>query len=109
MSVRRNRQLAAIAAGMTVVFMSGCADVNYAYYIPEGQNDCPTGTIYRSGGTGIVDRDGGTGIVDRNGQEVSTFCEVQVCPNGNLPVGDAGMVWHQDKHQQMLNINVCPP
>ena len=106
---RRIRQLSISTAGAMLVLLAGCADVKYAYYIPDGQSDCPSGTIYRSGGTGIVDRDGGTGIVDRSDKAVSTYCEVQVCPDDSVPTGDPGMVWHRDDHDQILAIGVCPP
>ena len=109
MSARRTAQPGICVAGAAFLLLSGCADINYVYDIPDRQSDCPTGTVYRSGGTGIVDRDGGTGIVDRNNQEVTTYCEVQVCPNGDVPLGDPGMVWHQDEHGQVLGIGVCPP
>lgn len=109
MNDRRIRQLSISTAGAMVMLLAGCADIQYMYDIPERSADCPTGTVYRSGGTGIVDRDGGTGIVDRDGEEVFDYCEPQLCPDGTtVPVGTPGIVWHQDDHDQVLAIGVCP-
>lgn len=105
----RKTKLSISTTCAVVGLLAGCADVKYAYNIPESQTDCPSDTIYRSGGTGIKDRDAGTGIKDRNGQDVTSYCEVQVCPGGEIPAGDPGMVWHQEDHKKVLGIGVCPP
>ena len=95
------------AAGLTV--LSGCADIQYLYDIPSDQDECPVDTIHRSGGTSIRDRSGGTNIRDRDGDNVDTYCELQVCPDGTtMPTGDPIMVWHLDDHGVVLARGTCP-
>ena len=97
------------AASAMVMLLSGCADIQYMYNIPDGQSDCPSGTVYRNGGTGIIDRDGGTGIIDRDGDTVHDYCEPQTCPDGvTVPSGEIGIVWHQEDHDQVLARGACP-
>lgn len=97
---------AAIAAATV---LSGCADIEYLYDIPDSQSECPTDTIYRSGGTSIRDRSGGTSIRDRDGDEVGIYCELQVCPDGvSIPTGDPIMVWHRDDHGKVIARGTCP-
>lgn len=96
-----------IAAFLTSV--SGCADIVYKYNIPDDASDCPTDTIYRSGGANIRDRSGGANIRERNGGTVNAYCEAILCPGGETPGGDEPViVWHLDDHKKIVARKTCP-
>jgi hypothetical protein len=103
-------RLQAMVAGAAMVIISGCAaDINYLYDVPSQASECPSDTLYRSGGTGIRDRSGGTNIRDRNGDDVKIYCEAQLCPDGvTVPTGEPFMVWHLDDHQRVIARGICP-
>jgi len=106
-----------IFAGFRALFMaaflaslSGCADIIYKYDIPDEASDCPSDTIYRSGGANVRDRSGGANVRDRNGGEVDAYCEAILCPGGETPGGDEEpvMIWHLDEHGQIVARKTCP-
>ena len=108
-----NNVFAGLRATLIAAFLtsaSGCAyDVEYKYDIPENANDCPSGTIYRSGGANVRDRSGGANVRDRNGGDVNAFCEAQLCPGGATPgPGDPIIIWHLDDHKQVVVRKTCP-
>ena len=94
-----------------VASVSGCArhDIEYNYNIPESAADCPSETIYRSGGANVRDRSGGSDVRDRQGGDVNAYCEALVCPGGEIPGGDMPvMIWHLDEHNQIIARKTCP-
>jgi len=108
-----NDVLAKLRATLIVAFLtglSGCAhDVEYKYDIPASDADCPTDTIYRSGGANVRDRSGGANVRDRKGGDVNAYCEALLCPDGETPgEGDPIIIWHLDDHKQVVARKTCP-
>lgn len=87
--------------------LSGCADIEYKYNVPENQTDCSGGMIFRDGGAGIVDRDGGANIRDRDGDEVKKFCEEADCPGGNWSTDPPIIDWHLTKGENVIANRRC--
>ena len=98
----------ALAYFLTMAFgISGCADIEYNYDVPESQTDCPSGMIYRDSGPNIVDRDGGANIRDRDGNDVNAYCEEADCPGGNWSLDPPIIDWHLNKGKHVVANRKC--
>lgn len=94
-------------AFLLIFGISGCADIEYKYNVPEEAGDCPSGMIYRDGGSSIVDRDGGASIRDRDGNDVTQYCEEADCPGGNWSTDPPVIDWHLNKGDKVIANRKC--
>ena len=99
--------LTASAISILAFGLSGCADIEYKYDIPDGPAQCEGSMIYRDGGSNIVDRDNGANIRDRDGNEVDAYCEEADCPGGNWSADPPVIDWHLTKGKYVVANRKC--